>query len=128
MQYSSSNFKRNGAQFLVDNITQALVVIGTTKGDSFAAHQAASIAVSPMAGADVALTDSGDDLLISVNGKTGIDPSGTAADTDDVGIALCSATEVILVVDANDRTLTNADGDTIDIPALQHFIRESTSI
>lgn len=128
MDYSSTNFKRNGPQYLADNITQAMVVVGTVKANTFAQHQAAAIATFPLTGGDVAFANAGDDLQVTISGATGVDPSGTATAGEDTGVAYCSATEVILVVDATDRIITNEAGDLIDVPAAQTFIRESVTV
>lgn len=127
-RFSSFEFKKDGPQYLKDNITIGYVCKELLKADSYAIMQGKAIASSPYAGADVSITASGEDCLTTVNAKSGIDPSGTATAGEDICVAYCSGTEVILVVDATDRILTNEAGDTIDIPAAQHFSRETTAV
>ncbi len=67
--FSSYNFKLNGAQHLKDNGNVIAAALDVTKADGYAAAFAKVIAQAPMTGADVALTPSGDDLLITVNGS-----------------------------------------------------------
>lgn len=127
-RFSNSNFKRQGPQYLKDNITIGYVCKALLKADNYATMQGKAIASSVYAGTDVALTDSGDDVLTTINAKSGIDPSGTATAGEDICVAYCSASEVILVVDATDRIITNEASDTVDIPAAQHYSRETTVV
>jgi hypothetical protein len=129
-RFSSFNFKKNGPQHLKDNIDIVLVCKDLLKTDTYAQALSKSIASSVMAGTDVAITQSGEDCLTTINGKSGIDPTGTAAEGDDLCIAHCDSVggEVILVVDCTDRIVTNEDNDTVNTLVTQHFSRESTSI
>ena len=122
--YTSQAVKRNGPQYLKDNVTTAYLCIAPAKGDNIAAIQGKAIAQVALPGTDVTLTDSGNDLLVNINGKSGIDPSGTATSGQDIGVVYCSATENLLCIDATDRDLTNETGDTIDIPAAQYTVPE----
>lgn len=129
-RFSSFNFKKNGPQHLKDNINIALACKDLLKTDTYAQALAKAIATVAMTGTDVAITASGEDCLTTINAKSGIDPSGTATAGDDICIAYCdpSGTEVILAVDATDRIITNETGDTVDIPAAQHYSRETTAV
>lgn len=127
-RFSSHNFKVNGPQFLKTNISVGHVCKGLLKADNYATMVSKSIASSAYVNADVAITVSGQDALTTINAKSGIDPTGTATAGEDICVAYCSGTEVILVVDATDRIITNETGDTVDIPAAQHFSRETTAV
>ena len=129
-RFSSFNFKKDGPQHLKDNIDIALAVKDVLKTDTYAQTLAKAIASVAMTGTDVAITASGEDCLTTINAKSGIDPSGTATAGDDIAVAYCDSVggEVILVVDATDRILTNETGDEIDIPAAQHYSRETTAV
>lgn len=120
--------KQNGYQFLKDNVAIAHVCKNPLKSDNLTTIQSKSIASEAVTSTDVSFSASGDDLLVTINGKSGIDPSGTASDTDDIQVVYCSSTEVLVAIDANDRNLTNEEGDTIDIPAGQIYVRELTAV
>lgn len=122
--FSSSNIKQHGWQYLKDNITTAYVCVAPAKGDSLATIQGKAIAQTAMAGTDVSFSASGNDLVVTINGKSGIDPSGTATSGQDIAVVYCSGTEVLACVDATDRDLTNETGDTLDIPAGQITVSE----
>jgi hypothetical protein len=129
-RFSSFNFKKDGPQHLKDNVNIALVCKDLLKSDTYAQALTKSIATVAMAGADVSITASGEDCLTTINAKSGIDPSGTATAGDDICVAYCDSvgTEVILTTDATDRIITNEASDTIDIPAAQHYSRETTAV
>lgn len=124
MFFTSTLIKQNGYQYLKDNVTTAYLCNGPLKADTLATIQGKAIAQAAIASADVAFSASGNDLLVTVNGKTGLDPSGVAANTDDIAVVYCSATEVLVCVDATDRVITNETGDTVDLPAAQIYVRE----
>jgi hypothetical protein len=126
--FTKATIKQNGYQYLKDNVTIAYLCKNPLAADSLATIQSKSIADAAIAGTDVAFSPSGSDLLITINGKSGIDPSGAALATDDIQIVYCSATEVLASIDANDRDLTNEDGDTVDIPAAQVYVRDLTPV
>lgn len=120
--------KQNGYQYLKDNVTVAHLCKNPSAADSLATIQSKSMATTPLTGTDVSFSASGNDLLVTINGKSGIDPSGVAASTDDIQVVYCSASEVLVSVDANDRDITNEDGDTVDIPAAQIYVREINAV
>lgn len=122
--FTKATIKQNGYQYLKDNVTIAYLCKNPLAADNLATIQSKSIADAAIAGTDVSFSPSGNDLLVTVNGKSGIDPSGTAVSTDDIQVVYCSASEVLVSVDANDRDLTNETGDTVDIPAAQIYVRE----
>ncbi len=124
IMYSTTDVKKNGPQWVKDNVAMAYMCIAPAKADDLATIVSKAIAQVAIAGADVSFTEVGDDLQVDVNAKTGIDPSGTAEDTDDIAVVYCSATVQLVCVDANDRTLTNVDGDTVNFPAARWFERE----
>lgn len=120
--------KQNGYQYLKDNVAIAHLCKNPSTADNLATIQSKSIASAPVSSADVSFAASGNDLQVTINGKSGIDPSDTAALADDIQVVYCSATEVLVSVDANDRDLTNDTGDTVDIPAAQIFVRELSAV
>jgi len=127
--FSSYNFKLNGAQHLKNNANTLALALNVTKLDNYATATSKVIASAALSGADIALTASGDDLSIVTNGKA-IDPSGIGAVTDDLVVLLLDSTnsEVIICQDATDRIITNDAGDTVQIPALQMFVRELSAV
>lgn len=127
--FSSYNFKKNGAQHLKDNGKLLALAIDVLKADTYAQASAKIIASAAMTSGDVALTADVNDLKITVNGKS-IDPSSTAAANDDLVVLVLDDVneEVILCQDATDRIITNEEGDTVTIPALVTFIRETTAV
>jgi hypothetical protein len=129
-QFSSFNFKKDGPQYLKDNVNIALLCKGLLKTDTYAQAVAKSIASSALANEDVSITAVGEDARTRINGKSDLDPSGTATAGEDICVAYCNSTgaEVILVVDATDREITNETGDRLNIPLSDHFSRETTSI
>lgn len=118
-QFASDAVLTNGPQYLKDNVTIMYVCKAPAKADNLATIQGKSIASAAVAGADVNIADSGDNLVMTVNAKSGIDPSGTATAGEDIAVVYCSASEVLGAVDATDRIITNEAGDTIDVPASQ---------
>lgn len=122
--FTNATIKQNGYQYLKDNVTIAHLCKNPSAADNLATIQSKSIANAAVSGTDVSFSASGNDLLVTINGKSGIDPTGTAALADDIQVVYCSASEVLVSVDATDRDLTNADGDTVDIPAAQIYVRE----
>jgi hypothetical protein len=127
--FSSYNFKKNGAQHLKDNGKLLALAIDVLKADTYAQASAKIIASAAMTSGDVALTADVNDLKITLNGKS-IDPSSTAAANDDLVVLVLDDVneEVILCQDATDRIITNEEGDTVTIPALVTFIRETTPV
>lgn len=127
--FSSLNFKKKGAEHLKNNGTLLALAIDVEATDTYAEASAKIIASAAMTSGDVALTEDGDDLKITVNGKS-IDPSSTADATDDLVVLVLDDVneEVIICNDATDRVITNEDGDTVTIPAIVTFIRETTAV
>lgn len=127
--FSSYNFKLKGPQHLKDNGNLIALALNVVKTDTYAQASAKVIASAAMTSSDVALAAEGDDLKMTINGKS-IDPSATGDITDDlVTLVLDSANdEVIFCQDATDRIVTNDAGDTVAIPALITFIREATAV
>ncbi len=127
--FSSYNFKLNGAQHVKDNGKLLALAVNVTSADSYAAASAKIIASEAMTGADVTLAASGDDLQITVNGKS-IDPTATAAGGDDLVVLVVDNVndEVILCQDATDRVVTNDAGDMVTIPALITHVRELSAV
>lgn len=129
MNFSSYNFKLKGAQHLKDNGKLLALAINVTKADTYAQASAKIIASAAMTGADVILAPEGEDLKITVNGKS-IDPTATAAANDDLVLLVLDDVneEVIVCQDVIDRIVTNSDGDMVTIPLLINFIRETSAV
>jgi len=129
MNFSSYNFKLNGAQHLKTNATTLALALNVLKADSYAQASGKVIASAAMTGADVTLAPSGDDLEITVNGKS-IDPTATGSVSDDLVVLILDSvnSEVIICQDATDRAVTNEEGDMVTIPALQTFVRELSQV
>lgn len=127
--FSSYNFKLNGAQHVKDNGKLLALAINVVKADTYAQASAKIIASAAMTGSDVALAAENDDLKITINGKS-IDPTSTAAANDDLVVLVMDDVndEVILCQDATDRVITNETGDTVAIPALITYNRELAAV
>lgn len=123
--YSSSNRKKYGAQYVKDNADIIAIAINPLKTDTYTATMAKVIAQAAMTSGDVAITDSGDDLLSTINGKS-IDPTSTAAANNDLVVLIINSagSEIIQCMDATDRIITNETGDTVTIPAMLTYERE----
>jgi len=128
--FSNQNFKRYGPDHAAQNADTIALVVNPVKADNYATFSAKIIAQATLVSGDWNFTASGQDLQVTVNGKSGIDPSGTADATDDIAVAIFDSVgqEVFLVQDATDRDITNGTGDTLNIPALQFFVREVTPV
>jgi len=125
MNFSSYNFKLNGAQHVKDNANTIALALNVIKADNYVTATGKIIASAAMTGADVALAANGNDLEITINGKS-IDPTATGLATDDLVVLILDSvnSEVVLCLDATDRIVTNDAGDTVTIPTLQTFVRE----
>ena len=129
MNFSHYKVKQYGAQYIKDNADKIALATDVLKADTHTQASAKIIASAAMTGADVALAASGDDLQITINGKS-IDPTDVAADTADLVVLVLNdaGTEVLLCLDATDRVITNETGDTVTIPTLQAFVRELSAV
>lgn len=128
--FSSQNFKRYGPDHAAVNADSIALVKNPVKADPYATFATKVIASTTLGVGDWSFAASGEDLQVTINGKSGLDPSGTALATDDIAIAIYDSVgqEVFLVQDATDRDITNEAGDTVDIPALVFFVREVTAV
>jgi len=117
--YSSSNFKRDGANHLKNNCNLIALVVDPVQSDNYATAFGKIIASTAYTSTDITLADSGNNLTITTNPKSDIDPSGAAADTADIAVCYFDTVgqEAILVQDVVDRDILNGDGDTVNIPA-----------
>lgn len=129
MNFSSYNFKLNGAKHLKDNGKLLALAKDVLKADTYVQATAKVIASAVMSSSDVILAPEGNDLKIIVNGKS-IDPTATAAANEDLVVLVLDNVnnEVILCQDAADRVITNDDGDTVVIPAIVAFNRELSAV
>lgn len=128
--FSHADFKRYGPDRAQQNADKIALVVNPVKADTFAAFQGKIIAEDTLASGDWNFSASGEDLQVTINGKSGIDPSGTAAATDDIAVAVYDSVgqTVYLVQDVTDRDITNQTGDTLNIPAVVFYIREVTPV
>jgi len=127
--FSSYNFKLNGAQHLKNNGNLLALAKNVLKADTYAVASGKIIASAVMTSADVTLAADVNDLKITVNGKS-IDPTSTALITDDLVLLILDTitSEVIICQDATDRIVTNEVGDTVTIPALVAHVRELSAV
>ena len=120
-QYASNNVLRNGPEYLKANVTVAYVCKAPAKTDTISEIVSKSFASVAFATSDIniAASDDGLDIVMTTNAKSGLNPSDTAAENEDIAVVFCSVTENLGAIDATDRVITNETGDTIDIPAGQ---------
>jgi len=129
MNFSHYKVKQYGAQYIKDNADKIALALDVLKADTHVQATNKVIASASMTGADVTLAANGEDLEITINGKS-IDPVATADAIDDLVVLIFNdtGTEVLLCLDATDRIITNDAGDTVQIPALQTFVRELSAV
>jgi hypothetical protein len=127
--FSSYNFKKNGAQHLKDNGKLLALAVNVLKADTYAEALAKVKASAAMTSGDIALVAEGNDLKITINGKS-IDPTGVAAANEDLVVLVLDNvnSEVIICQDATDRVITNEAGDMVTIPALITHVRELSAV
>jgi hypothetical protein len=128
--FSLQEFKQFGPDRAAQNADTIALVVNPLKADIFATFQGKIIAQSALVLADWNFAANGNDLQVTINGKSNIDPSGTAASTDDIAVAIFDSVGgvVYLVQDVSDRTITNETGDALNIPALVFYVREPTPV
>lgn len=128
--FSSTEYKQNGPNILKTDADFIGLIKNPLKTDTYAQMQAKLIATAPIVAADVTFAASGNDLQVTVAGKSGVDPSGTAALADDLSVVVYSSTtqKVHICQDAANRDVTNGAGDTVNIPNLVAFIREYATV
>lgn len=128
--FSNQDFKRYGPDHAAQNADTIALVKNPVKGEAYSTFQSKIIAQTGLVAGDWNFAASGNDLQVTINGKSGIDPSGTAADTDDIAVAIFDSVgqAVFLVQDATDRNITNEAGDTLNIPAMVFYVREVTPV
>lgn len=128
--FTSIEWKRYGPEQAAQNCNQVAVVKGLLKADNWATLQSKIIASASISSTDWNFATSGNDLQITINGKSNVDPSATAAVADDIALAYIDTTNQItyLVTDITDRDITNQTGDLINIPANIVYIREMTTV
>lgn len=124
--FSSTEYKQFGPNILKTDADFIGLVKNPVKADNWATFTGKLIATAPIVAADVTFAASGNDLQVTVAGKSGIDPSGTAALADDLSVVVYSSAtqKVHICQDAANRDTTNATGDTVNIPNLIAFVRE----
>lgn len=124
--FSSTNSKRHGPQHSKDNANAIALVKNPVKSDPWTTFLTKIVAEAPITSADITITENGDDLLVTVNGKSDIDQITTALETDDICMTILDkvSEEVKYCIDANDKAITNDPGDRIDLPMIQFSIRE----
>lgn len=128
--FSSTEYKQNGPNILKTDADFIGLIKNPSKADSYATMLTKLIATAPIVAADVTFAVSGNDLQVTVAGKSGIDPSGTAALADDLSVVVYSSAtqKVHICQDAVNRDITNGAGDTVNIPNLVAFVREYATV
>lgn len=103
-----------------------VVVKAPVKSDTYAAFMAKVIAQAGLVSGDWTETYTGENLRVTTNAKTSVDPSGAALDTDDICVAAVDTVNEIVYIcqDATDRVVTNEVGDTVTIPGLNILLPE----
>lgn len=106
------------------------IVKNPVKGESAAAFNAKIVCSTSFSSGDVSVTAEGNDAKFILNGKSGIDPSGSATAGDDIALYVRngSANRVEFVQDITDKDIANADGDTLNIPQSVHYAREPQTV
>jgi hypothetical protein len=124
--FTSYNFKLNGPAGAAAVCDKLVLVKNPLKTDNFAQFMAKVIASANITGADFTMAAVGDTLRMTVAAKAGVDPSGVAAVGDDLCHALVDTegSEVYVVVDCNNRVITNETNDTVTIPSMVYNIDE----
>lgn len=126
MLFTSSDVKRYGPQKAADDCNQICLVLNPVKAEPWATFQSKIIAQSSISIADFNFSAEGESLVVTVSGKSNIDPSGEAADTDDLCVAIIDtvAQKVHIAQDVVDRVITNETDDTVNIPAMRIVFSE----
>lgn len=130
-RFSSDNFKINGPQHLIDNVTNVAIIKNPVKAESYAATLAKAVATTTFVGGDVTTTPQGNgDVHVIMAAKAGIDPSASALISDDLSAVYYNSagTEIILSMEITDKAIANDDGDTLNIPETTHIIRENSAV
>lgn len=124
--FTHSDVKRYGPQRAADEANRLALVKGPVKGEAYAAFTAKIIAEVALVAGDFSFTASGEDLIFTVAGENGLDPSQTAAAGDDLTLCLYSTVtqKVYICQDAQNRVITNETGDTVNIPNMSYTIKE----
>lgn len=89
------------------------------------------IASTSMSAVDVNVSEEPDRRAkLIVNAKSGIDPSGAAADTDDIAwyARNTTASRFELVTDIVDKEIVNGANDTVNVPQMVTYVGEVTSV
>jgi hypothetical protein len=94
------------------------------KSDSLSEIQAKSFASVAFSSSDINIAPSGEDLLVTTNAKSGLDPDDVSDINEDIAIVFCSSTQNLAAIDATDRVITNENGDAVDVPAGQVTIND----
>ncbi|MDO6718801.1 hypothetical protein Q4575_05275 [Psychrosphaera sp. 1_MG-2023] len=113
--FSHLDSKKNGPQFAKDYADLQVVVKDPLKSDTYAAFMAKAVAQAAFTGTDMAFTEVSDNLVATINGKSDVDQSATAALEDDLCLALVDSVneKVLYCTDVTDKLITNVDGETV---------------
>lgn len=84
MQYTPDDVKKVLGNHIKNNINLGVIVKGHSKGDDWATTQGQIIAQVAYTSADVAVAVTGDDVTVTFNPKSDVDPSATAIASDDI--------------------------------------------
>ncbi|MGJ8680526.1 hypothetical protein [Paraglaciecola sp.] len=126
--FMHNDIKEKGPEEAKQNANLLVAVKAPVKSDSYAAFMAKVIAQEALAAGDwfYNYENSGNDLRVTTNAKTAVDPSGVAADTEDLCMAAVDTVneKVFICQDATDRIITNEEGDRVTLPGLNFLIPE----
>lgn len=134
--YTAPDIKRNGYEYLKANVATVHLCKDPAHDDDLATIQSKSILEAPFTSSDVGLMDTTTELVVTLNPKSGLDPSGTATDGgdgdgplgDDIALVYVSTTKNLLAIDAKDRVIPNEEGDIVNIPAAQITVRQLKAV
>ena len=121
--HTSNEVKRHGYQRVQDTVAVAYMCIAFDPADDLATIQSNSIAETPFTGADVSFVENGQMLEVIFNGKSDIDPTGTATAEDDLVVVLCNTTSYLVVGDALDEAISNGEGDRVGFPQFKITVK-----
>jgi len=116
-QFASNAVLINGPQYLKDNVTIMHICKAPLKSDTLTQIEGKSFASVEFNSSDISIESSGDNISIITAQKVGLIANNEAAETDDIAVVFCSGTENLACLDATDRVLSDASGDTLEVTA-----------
>lgn len=127
--FTDDDAKEALADEIKNNANLLVAVKAPLKTDTYAEFMAKVIAQAALSGSDFFYNYEGAgsaNLRVTTNAKTAVDPSGQAADTEDLCMAAVDTVneKVKICQDATDRVITNETGDTVTLPGLNFLVPE----